>query len=378
MYDARQFDTVRRPVTEAETLPPSCYTDDAFYRLEREHIFLKKWILIGRTDEWPKPGDYQAFERFGIPFIVARDERGDLHAFNNSCRHRGAQIVQGKGNCRNFVCPYHSWVFALDGRLQHSVGMEETKNFDAADYGLHAIHLEVWNTFVFVNFSRDCGPLEAQLGDLGRHLDGYDFSNVATVGRREWIVEANWKNYVENSMEWLHHPTVHRASILGRVAKITRNIVYGEPGDYVMVQSRADGVSRAVMGDAKSFPPLSFLTGAARNGSQYALVYPFSMIGCDVDSVWYKQMIPEGANKVRNIATFCFHREVRERSDFDEIAPNYYKRFETVVEEDNAAMAIQFAGLRSPFAQQGRFSTREILAHHIDNWILDQVVSRNT
>ena len=68
----------------------------------------------------------------------------------------------------------------------------------------------------------------------------------------------------------------------------------------------------------------------------------------------------------------------RERPDFEQVAPNYYKRFETVVEEDNQAMAIQFAGLNSPFAQRGRFSIREILAHHIDNWILDQVLSRNT
>jgi hypothetical protein len=88
-------------------------------------------------------------------------------------------------------------------------------------------------------------------------------------------------------------------------------------------------------------------------------------------------MIPEGPDKVRNIATFCFHKEICERPDFEKISPNYFKRFITVVEEDNAAMTQQFAGLISPFAKPGRFSDREILVHRIDNWVLDQVLGRN-
>jgi phenylpropionate dioxygenase-like ring-hydroxylating dioxygenase large terminal subunit len=377
MFDPQMFNAVRKPLAEAETLPPRCYHDKSFYELEVANIFLRKWVLIGRSDEWKQPGDFLSFERFGVPFFVVKDRTGTLHAFSNSCRHRGARVAYGSGNCAAFVCPYHSWTYDLDGRLRGATGMEHTTGFDKTQYGLHEIKLAVWHSFVFVNFASDCVSLETQLGDLGQHIESYDFENVRTVGRNEWVVNSNWKSYVENSMEWLHHSTVHRKSILGRVASIERTPVCGNPGDYVLVQSRANGVSRAVMGSAKSFPPVSTLKGRTREGSHYVLVYPFTMIGCDVDSIWYKQMIPEGPDKVRNIATYCFHKEICERPDFDEIAPNYYKRFTTVVEEDNEAMIQQFAGLLSPFAQSGRFSDREILVHRIDNWILDQVLGRN-
>jgi len=374
MFDEGMFEAVRRPLAEAETLPPRCYHDREFYEAEIRHIFHRKWLLIGRTDEWPKAGDFQTYERSGIPFLIAKDGKGTLHAFSNSCRHRSAQIASGKGHCRNFVCPYHSWVYGTDGQLLSAPGTEQTANFDKGQYGLREIKLAVWHSFVFVNFDDGCASLESQLGDLAQYLAPYDFENVVTVGRREWVVTANWKSYVENSMEWLHHTTVHRKSIFGRVATVERVPIIGNPGEYVLVRSLAKGVSRAVMGDDKSFPPVSTLTGATREGSHYALVYPYSMIGCDLDSIWYKQMIPEGPDKVRNIATYCFHREIIDRPDFEEIAPNYYKRFATVVEEDNEAMAQQFAGLVSPFAQPGRFSDREVLVHQINNWVLDQVV----
>jgi phenylpropionate dioxygenase-like ring-hydroxylating dioxygenase large terminal subunit len=375
MDDGRLYDGVRKPLPEAETLPPSCYYDKQFYERELSTIFRRKWLMIGRSDEWKSPGDYITFDRIGVPFMVVRDQAGRLRAFANSCRHRGSQVALGSGNCQSFSCPYHSWVYELDGRLRGAAGMENAQGFDKARYGLREIHLDTWLTFVFVNFAADPAPLSAQLGDLGDHLHSYDFDNVVTVGRREYVVTANWKTYVENSMEWLHHPTVHRSSIAGKVATITRNIICGDPGDYIMIQSMAKGVSRATLGSDKGFPPVSTLTGATREGSHYALLYPHAMIGCDVDSIWYKQMIPEGPDKVRNIATYCFHRELVERPDFAEIAPNYYKRFETVVEEDNRAMERQFAGLVSPLAVPGRFSDREILVHRIDNWVLDHVLA---
>ena len=378
MFEPYLYDSVRKPLAEAETLPPRCYHDKAFYQREVEQIFLRRWIVIGRVDEWKKAGDFQAYERFGVPFFVVKDKAGALRAFSNTCRHRGARVAEGVGNCRAFVCPYHSWVYDLDGTLHSAPGMEQTAHFDKAQYSLLPIKLAVWHSFVFVNFAVDCVSLETQLGDLEQYIESYDLENVRTVGRREWVVTSNWKNYVENSMEWLHHSTVHHKSILNRVAKIERNPICGDPGEYVLVQSRANGVSRAVMGNAETFPPVSTLKGRTLEGSHYMLLYPYTMVGCDLDSIWYKQMIPEGPDKVRNIATFCFHKEICDRPDFDKIAPNYIDRFVTVVEEDNAAMTQQFAGLTSPFAKPGRFSDREILVHRIDNWVLDQVLDRNS
>jgi choline monooxygenase len=372
MISATLFDPVRTRLEDAETLPPLCYHSTEFYDLEIQNIFRKKWILMGRADEWKELGCYTAYERFGVPFFITRDEDGRLRAFSNSCRHRGSQIVSGSGKLRTFVCPYHSWVYGLDGRLRRAPGMEN-RCFDNADYSLSEIRLEIWRSFVFVNFSPQGGSLSDQLGDLDKHIDSYDFDNVITVGRDEYVVNTNWKALVENSMEWLHHPTVHKQSIAGKVATVQRNTIYGDPGDYLIIQSLAKGVSRATLEHEEGFPPVSTLKGATREGSHYVLIYPFAMIGCDIDSIWYKQMIPEGPCRVRNIATYCFHKETIDRPDFERISPNYFRRFRKVVTEDNAAMERQLVGLMSPFAKPGRYSDPEILVHRIDNWVLNQI-----
>ncbi len=377
MLTAAQFDPVRKPLDEAETLPPSCYHSEEFYDLEVRNIFRKQWILMGRSEEWKEQGAFIAYERFGIPFFIVRDQSGRLRAFANSCRHRGSQIVSGCGKLQTFVCPYHSWVYGLDGSLRRAPGMEGNAGFDSSEYGLAEIRLETWLGFVFVNFNPDCAPLSNQLGDLGDYLKPYDFDNVVTVGRDEYEVKTNWKTLVENSMEWLHHPTVHKQSIAGKVATIQRKVVYGNPGEYVMIQSQAKGVSRATLDNESGFPPVSSLTGATRDGSHYVLILPFAMLGCDVDSIWYKQMIPEGPGLVRNIATYCFHKETIARPDFDQVSPNYFRRFRKVVTEDNVAMERQQVGLMSPLAKPGRYSDPEILVHRIDNWVLDKVFAQD-
>jgi choline monooxygenase len=374
MITADQVSAVRKPLEDAATLPPLCYYSPEFYELEVQNIFRKKWLLMGRVDEWKEPGSYKSFNYFGIPFFIVKDQSGVIRAFANSCRHRGAEMVRGDGNLTRLVCPYHSWTYSLDGRLRGAAGMENNPCFDKSGYGLAEIPLETWHTFVFVNFSADASPLAKQLGNLGEFLATYDFENVVTVGRDEYVVNTNWKALVENSMEWLHHPTVHKQSIAGKVATIQRNVVIGDPGEYLLIQSQAKGVSRATLENEKGFPPVSTLTGAAREGSQYVLLYPYSMLGCDVDSIWFKQMLPEGPNKVRNIATYCFHKETMARPDFDEVKHAYFRRFQKVVTEDNAAMELQLMGLTSPLAQPGRYSDREILVHRIDNWVLDHIL----
>ncbi len=370
--ESADFEAVRRPLAEAETLPPGCYTSDAFYRREIERIFLRKWNLIGRADYWPEPGGYAAMSLAGAEYFVLRDGGGRLRAFANSCRHRGAKLLEGEGRCERIVCPYHGWTYRLDGALSFANGMERARNFDPAEYGLAEIRLECWQGFVFVNFDPGCGPLADHLGDLGDHLGSYGLDDMVTVRREDHIVRTNWKSYVENSMESFHHATVHSNSV--NDPSIKKKVVRGAPGEYVLVQSDSGGRTRALLKGAEGFPPIATLEGPAARGSQYLLVYPATMIGCDVDSMWFKQMLPEAPDRVRNVVAICFPRETAARPDFETVAAHYYRRFETAIAEDNEIAERQFAGLSSPLARPGRFSHREPLVHAIDNWILDQVL----
>ncbi len=371
--ETTDYEAVRRPLAEAETLPPDCYTCEAFYRREVARIFMRKWNLIGRADYWPKPGDYAAMELVGVQYLVMRGRDGRLRAFANSCRHRGAKLLDGEGSCDRIVCPYHGWTYGLDGTLAFANGMEEARDFDPAAYGLAELRLETWAGFAFVNFDPDCAALADYLGDLGDHLASYGLEDMLTVKRAEFVIRTNWKSYVENSMESFHHPTVHRNSV--NDPSIKKTVVVGTPGQYVLVQSDSGGRTRALLKDAPGFPPIPTLSGAAARGSQYLLVYPATMIGCDVDSMWFKQMVPEGPDRVRNIVAICFPRQAVARPDFEAIVGHYYRRFDTAIAEDNEIAERQFAGLSSPLARPGRFSHREPLVHVIDNWVLDQVLA---
>ena len=367
------FEAVRRPLAEAETLPPSCYTSDAFHRREVANIFMRKWNLIGRADYWPNPGDYAAMSLVGVEYIVLRGRDGRLRAFANSCRHRGAKLLDDAGTCPRIVCPYHGWTYGLDGALEFANGMEQAREFEPAAYGLSEVRLETWAGFALVNFDPDCAPLAAYLGDLGDRLASYGLDDMVTVKRQEFVIRTNWKSYVENSMESFHHPTVHRDSVNN--PGIKKTVVIGAPSQYVLVESDLGGKTRALLEGAEGFPRIPTLTGAAALGSQYLLVYPATMIGCDVDSMWFKQMVPEGPDRVRNIVAICFPRETAARADFETVVQRYYQRFDLAIAEDNDIAERQFAGLASPLARAGRFSHREPLVHAIDNWVLDQVLA---
>ena len=105
LFDPATYAGVRRPLAQAETLPPQCYTSDAFFRREVEHIFLKVWNLIGREDYVPNPGDFFTIELVGIPVIIMRGRDRTIRAFVNSCRHRGAKAAGWRRKLQNHPLP---------------------------------------------------------------------------------------------------------------------------------------------------------------------------------------------------------------------------------------------------------------------------------
>jgi choline monooxygenase len=371
LFDPNTYAAVRRPLLEADTLPPACYTAPEFYQREVSNIFMKCWNLIGREDYIKNPGDYFTYTLVGVSLIIMRGEDGRIRAFINSCRHRGAKLLEGEGNCNAIRCPYHSWLYSTMGALHNSNGMQDTRDFDRSDYGLAEVRLDIWCGFLFVNLDPSSSSLREYLGDLDSFTESYDFGTMVTGRRKAFTVQTNWKSYIENSMEAFHLPTVHKASIGG--VKMENTIVDGAPGNYLIIQSRT-AASRATLGDDARFESISTLRGPAAEGSQYILIYPSTVIGADRDCMWFKQMAPDGPGTVSYAAGFCFPKVTVERPDFDEIVPNYHKRFDIVIAEDNGISEVQLQGLSNPLARPGRFSVMEPLVHTIDNWILDRVV----
>ena len=364
---------VRRALREAEALPPECYLSDDFYKREVASIFMKCWNCMGRADYILHPGEYFTQSLVGISLNIMRGTARKIRAFDNACRHRGTKLVEGKGQCRVIVCAYHGWSYNLDGSLRTFNAMQEVKNLRPEDNGLVEVKCDTWSGFIFVNFDSNCGSLKEYICRLGDHTDSYDWENMVTVGHRETMIKTNWKSYVENSMEPIHLPMVHKKSI-GHVfasGKAGWRFTHG-PGEFSIMHTITDK-SRAVLPGDEGFDRLPDLSGTAADGAQYIHVNPCMTIGGDLDCMWFKTMVPEGPHMVRNIAAFCFPKSATERPDFNRILPNYMKRFYMVIDEDNSIAETQFIGLTNPLTRTGRFSHFEENVHWFQNWVLDRV-----
>lgn len=373
LFDPRHYAEVRKPLAEASSLPPWAYTSEEFYRREVETIWMRQWNFFGRADRIPNPGDYFAVDFVGVPLLVIRGKDGEVRAFSNSCRHRGAAMLRGDGNCNAIRCPYHSWSYDFEGRLIVAPEMEQSKGFRMEDFPLVPLKLGLWGGFIFINFDPHAIPLEDYLADLPEVLQSYDYASMVCVRRKEYTLESNWKIYVENAMEAYHVPTVHR-STLSRQKGVFPTVVPAK-GQWMALHKEHEGTRALLTGDT-GFPRIPTLTGKAAIGSYYPLIFPSTMFGSTVDCMWWLELQPLSASRTKLIVGSCFPKAITERPDFAEVVQRYYKRWDISIPEDNEISALQQIGLASPFSKPGRLSHAEPLVHVFNNWVLDRVLGR--
>ena len=367
----------RRPLLEAETLHPSCYTSPEFFDKEVETIFRKTWTFVGRADRIPNPGDYFTTNLAGVELAIVRGDDGVVRALVNSCRHRGAKVVEGEGNSKALKCPYHGWLYRLDGALAGAAGMESAKRFDKKDFPLLQVKTEFWAGFIFINFDPNSESLKDFLGNIDESFKSYRMDDMVCTKTYEYEVPCNWKIYVENAMEAFHVPHVHRASINRQRGSVSNDRTFDSTeGNWVVMHKEHEG-SRAVLVGDQGFPRIEGLTGKASRGTFYPLMYPSTMLGCTIDCMWFLEIHPLAANRIRLIVGQCFPKAVTQRPDFESIAANYYKRWDMTTREDIEISEIQQQGVSTPFSRAGRLSEHEPLVHAIDNWVIDHVLGVN-
>jgi len=196
-------------IRKARTLPASAYSSVEFHERERESIFQRDWLCAGIIDEMPAAGSWTAGTVAGMPTLFVRDKAGQLRAFLNVCRHRASPLCEdGESHAGSVIrCPYHSWIYQLDGSLARAAGIGEPEGFDVADFPLNPVQLAVWRRMVFVNFDANAAPLD--LGPLGRAVDAYPLESMELVLSETNDRQFNWKVLLENYSENYHTPFVH-------------------------------------------------------------------------------------------------------------------------------------------------------------------------
>lgn len=201
--------SIRNSARSRRGLDADCYRDPDFFALERERVLRPGWHAVARWDNLPEPGDYASVEHCGEPLLVVRDENRELRVFSRVCRHRAHPIVEGCGNTRRFVCPYHRWSYDLDGSLASAPLMDGTPGFSREDFGLRELLTETWQGFVLVNLDPKADPLSPELKVLDEKLAPLGFAELVTLGVLDFDSPWNWKVLVDNFIESYHHMGPH-------------------------------------------------------------------------------------------------------------------------------------------------------------------------
>jgi p-cumate 2,3-dioxygenase alpha subunit len=201
------------------------FTDTGIMNAEYERVFNKCWLYLAHESEIPKKGDYVTRVVARRRLLLSRDMEGKVHAFFNTCPHRGAEVAREcRGNTKYHQCFYHGWVFDASGALKNQPGADRySECFKEQRRGdlVRVPRFESYRGLYFVNFDPEADSLETYLGNAREYIDlVLDQSESGVVilnGSQEYSIRANWKLLVENSTDGYHAATTH-ASYLDYLA----------------------------------------------------------------------------------------------------------------------------------------------------------------
>lgn len=200
-----------------DQVPAEYYTSPDFFRREQDMIFRRAWLMVGRTDEVPEPGDYivRDVPTLKASVVIARGKDGVVRAFHNACSHRGVALVcQERGNALTFRCPYHAWTYRVDGSLSAIPGEQDFPHVDKSANGLAPVHLDTWAGFIFLNFAPDPEVSLTQfLAGLDTMLEGAPFDQFPFCIRVTDEIDCNWKNLVNAFNEGYHVAVLHSRTL---------------------------------------------------------------------------------------------------------------------------------------------------------------------
>jgi len=361
------------------TLPSSWYFEPEQYRRELEAIWWQGWLCVGREDEWPATGSYRIVGVGGQQILIARAATGVLHAFHNTCRHRGSLLCEtlaGTFRQSRIVCPYHAWTYSLEGRLTHTPRNPQTPDFKLQDHSLYQVALQTHAGFVFINLAAEPGTdLEQQLAQELKCLANWPLDELALAHREVHTVNCNWKVFWENFLECYHCPVIHHD--LCRLVPVYAEGVTAPqdlPSSHPL--HSAAGTARLAEGavtwstDGKSalpwFSGLSQQEQAA--GMTFANVVPSMFIVAHVDYVRSVQVLPLGPEQTQLSVNWLLLPQTLARGEVD--IPSLTAFGNQVVMEDARICELNQRGLHCLRHDHGVLAPHEYDVLAFDQWVL--------
>jgi len=349
----------------AQTLASRFYTDPAVLETEKDKIFRRTWQLVGTLSQpcgevngskrtISDPESFFTADVAGEPIVIVRDKQGILRAFSNVCRHRAGPIALGSG-CKNVLrCQYHGWTYTLDGRLIGTPDVDGVEFFDRSTMGMVPLGCETWEQFIFVNFDLHALPLSAWLGQIPQQARGFQFDGLQFAERREYLVDCNWKVYVDNYLEGYHIPIAHP----GLMKEIDYSQYRTETFRYYSQQFAPIRAMKPEDAAERLYAP-----GGGLQEALYFWIFPNLMLNIYPDNIQTNVIVPLAHDKTLTLFEWFFHGSGSEK--IQERIRKSIAFSEEVQKEDVMLCENVQRGLRSPTYDRGRYSvSRENGVHH--------------
>jgi phenylpropionate dioxygenase-like ring-hydroxylating dioxygenase large terminal subunit len=333
-------------IERAHTLPSDHYTDPAWHRRECERIFWRTWQCVGWSEQVANPGGYFTFDLCGEPLLIARDSESKLRAFFNVCRHRAGPPAEGSGSRKVFRCGYHGWTYALDGTLLNAPEMEGVCDFSHADFALRPVHAAEWDGLVFVNLDPAAEPLMTALAELSSQAAKFDFGRMRFYKRHDYVMECNWKVYIDNYLEGYHLPSVHPS--------LNRELDYSQ---YVTTAFASHSVQSSPIRGPENEASVSRRYAQSRGdlSAEYFWIFPNWMLNCYPDNMSLNIVLPLGQDRCVAIFVWFFPPEV-----LNTAAPeNTFHFSDEIQQEDGHICEVVYRNLKSQSYSRGRYSVKQ-------------------
>ncbi len=365
---------VNEQIECAFTLASKFYTDPHILEIEKSRIFLRTWQLVGTLSQScgesngakrtiADPESYFTAEVAGEPVLIVRDKQGTLRAFSNVCRHRAGPIALGSG-CKNVLrCQYHGWTYTLDGRLIGTPDTEGVEFFDRSTMGMVSLRVDVWEQFIFVNFDPQAEPLSAYLGKIPEQARGFEFAGLQIAERRDYIINCNWKVYVDNYLEGYHIPIAHPG--------LMREIDYAQyRTDTYRYYSQQFAPIRAMKKEDNA--ERAYAPGVGLQEAIYFWIFPNLMLNIYPDNISTNLIVPLGHDKTLTIFEWFFH-DIRSAKVQDRMQKAIAFSDEVQQEDIGLCENVQ-RGLQSSTYDRGRYSVkRENGVHHFHTLLAESL-----
>ena len=335
------------PIESSPTPPSSWYRQADILQLETDQLLLQSWQPVARLAQLEEAGNFVSGCFLEQPWILTRNEQGQVQAFYNVCRHHAALVVEGQGCAQQLVCPYHGWTYDLDGKLRKAPRLGAVKEFDRHQYGLRPIAWEIWGPWIWLNFSENPQPLSQQLAPLEPMAALEGLTHVAT---RSYEIECNWKVYVDNYLDGGYHVEVAHKNLASQLdlAGYRTEVL----PDLVLQTCQSDGQSERL-----------------GRGAVYAWLYPnwmFNRYGDILDTNW---VIPLGAERCLTVFDYFFTSNSDPQFVEESLAASHQVQLEDVAICESVQRGLRSAGYDvgryAPSLEMGEYAFHRWLARDL-------------